>query len=217
MKNKSLERRTKQKEELRSAILQAATELFLRDGYEKFSLRRVAESVGYSATTIYLYFRDKDDLLFAAVSDGFSSFDARMREVAMSVEEPLERLKALGEAYITWGLENPELYRLMFMQRADFSLLPRLDDKAEALLGSPDEDVNSPARQALVSAVKVAMEAGVLRPASPLVVADVLWSGAHGLVALALSPLISREHAQSVIQPLLRVLIDGVRATPQNP
>ena len=57
-------RRDQEKQELRQTILNAAGELFLEQGYERFSLRKVAERIGYSPTTIYLYFRDKDDLLF---------------------------------------------------------------------------------------------------------------------------------------------------------
>ena len=208
-------RRERQKEELRAAILRAASELFYEKGYENFSLRQVAERIGYTPTTLYLYFHDKDDLLFAAVQNGFSAFDQRMRQVAIDVEEPMARLEALGRAYIAWGIENPALYQLMFMQRADFALLPRLDDDESVLLqGKPadDEEARSVARQMLVSAVADAMKVGALKPSSPLIVADVLWSGVHGLVALALSPLMSNEHAQAVIEPLLRTLIDGVCA-----
>lgn len=210
-------RRARQKEELRAAMLRAASELFHEKGYENFSLRQVAERIGYTPTTIYLYFQDKDDLLFAAVQNGFAAFDDRMREVAAEVEEPMARLEALGRAYISWGIENPALYQLMFMQRADFALLPRLDDEESVLLegkAGDDEGPRSVARQMLVSAVRDAMNEGALKPSPPLVVADVLWSGVHGLVALALSPLMSNEHAQRVIEPLLHTLIDGVCAQP---
>jgi AcrR family transcriptional regulator len=209
-------RRAQQKEDLRAEILRAAGELFHERGYDGFSLRQVAERIGYTPTTIYLYFRDKDALLLATVQEGFTAFDDCIREVAKSESEPMARLEALGRAYITWGLENPALYQLMFMQRADFALLPRLDDEESVLLEeTPGEAApRSVARQQLVCAVRDAMEAGLIKPASPLVVADVLWSGVHGLVALALSPLMSAEHAAAVTEPLLRALIDGMRAQP---
>lgn len=70
----SLQRREQQKENLRGAILAAAGELFLEQGYEAFSMRQVAERIGYSATTIYRYYEDKDDLLFAIVHEGFTEF-----------------------------------------------------------------------------------------------------------------------------------------------
>jgi AcrR family transcriptional regulator len=228
--SRSRARREQAREELRATILAAASELFLEKGYESFSLRQVAERVGYTPTAIYGYFRDKDALLLEAVRSGFEEFDALMRSVALGHNDPLERIEALGRAYIEWGMGHPALYRLMFMQRADFTLLPRLDDDEELLLspvacGPDDSDVQaafdgaledgqvrSAARLMLVRAVCEASSAGLLRPGPPLVVADILWSGAHGLVSLALSPLLSSEHAQTVVDPLLRALIEGVRA-----
>ncbi|MFX5306100.1 helix-turn-helix domain-containing protein, partial [Acinetobacter baumannii] len=65
IRQKSAERRERRRQETRRAILEAATRMFEREGYEGFSLRQVAEAIGYTPTTIYLYFKDKDDLLFA--------------------------------------------------------------------------------------------------------------------------------------------------------
>src|SRR5215469_13257856 len=113
-------RQEREKQELRQAILAAAGELFLEQGYERFSLRKVAERVGYSPTTIYLYFRDKDDLLFTVVDEGFKRFGQQLVAAAESQEDPWERIIALGRAYVAFGLQNPMYYQLMFMQRADF-------------------------------------------------------------------------------------------------
>jgi AcrR family transcriptional regulator len=58
------EKRHKNKEAFRREILDAAREVFSVDGYGNFSMRKLARRIGYSPTTIYLYFRDKDELLF---------------------------------------------------------------------------------------------------------------------------------------------------------
>src|SRR5205807_9948129 len=71
-------RQAHEKQELRQAILTAAGELFLEQGYERFSLRKVAERIGYSPTTIYLYFHNKDDLLFTVVDEGFVRFGQQL-------------------------------------------------------------------------------------------------------------------------------------------
>src|SRR5215469_18650450 len=113
-------RQDQEKQELRQAILTAAGELFLEQGYERFSLRKVAERIGYSPTTIYLYFRDKDDLLFTVVDEGFTRFGQQLAAAATSTVDPWERVIALGRAYVAFGLQNPVYYQLMFMQRADF-------------------------------------------------------------------------------------------------
>src|SRR5438874_6636209 len=107
-------RQDQEKQELRQAILTTAAELFLEQGYERFSLRKVAERIGYSPTTIYLYFRDKDDLLFTVVDEGFKLFGQQLASAATTTQDPWERLIALGRTYVTFGLEHPMYYQLMF-------------------------------------------------------------------------------------------------------
>ena len=211
----SIERRERQKLELRQLILRAAGDEFVEHGYERFSLRRVAERIGYSATTIYLYFRDKDDLLLATVQDGFRDFDRTLEEAARTTADPLERIEALGRAYVQFGLDNCPLYRLMFMQRSDYYLMPRLIGS-----GTSEEERNAPgegahhhvvAQDLLVAAVEEAMQAGQIHQGDVLLIADSLWAGVHGLVALASSPLMPREHAEKVQNHLLRLLLDGLK------
>src|SRR2546430_12864386 len=113
-------RQAYEKQALRQAILTAAGELFLEQGYERFSLRKVAERIGYSPTTIYLYFHNKDDLLFTVVDEGFVRFGQQLAAAAESQEDSWERIIALGRAYITFALQNPVYYQLMFLQRTDF-------------------------------------------------------------------------------------------------
>ena len=129
-------RREQERRELRERILAAAGEEFLEKGYDSFSLRRVAERIGYTPTTIYLYFRNKDELLRETVQDGFAAFDQRVEETAAAHADPVARIAALGQAYIEFGLQNPALYRLMFMQRSDFYFMPRFVDPDY----SPDGD-----------------------------------------------------------------------------
>src|SRR5215467_9981607 len=119
LRQASRARREQEKEDLRRIILDAAGELFLEQGYEGFSMRRVAERIGYSATTIYRYYEDKDDLLFAVVNEGFSEFARKLTEAAENVSDPVKRLEALWHAYVGFGLNNPVYYQMMFMPRAD--------------------------------------------------------------------------------------------------
>src|SRR5437899_7020064 len=112
-------RQEQEKQALRQAILTAAGELFLEQGYERFSLRKVAERIGYSPTTIYLYFRDKDDLLFSVVDEGFEQFRQQLMIAAQSTADPWERLLALGRAYVSFGIQHPMYYESMFMQRSN--------------------------------------------------------------------------------------------------
>ena len=206
IQSRSAERRAKQKEELRSAILVAAKDLFLEHGYEGFSLRQVAEEVGYSPTTIYLYFADKDELLLHVSLEGFQTFGEMLRAGYESSNDPRERLGALGEQYFKFGLENPANYRLMFMQRTDIRMeeLPEGYESIEDSFGY------------LARTVHECIGAGYLH-GDAKTLANFIWSGIHGIVSLALvnDPYYTHEDAEASFalykDNMHRVLNEGGR------
>ena len=210
----SRERREQRKLELRAAILAAAGREFDEHGYENFSLRRVAERIGYSPTTIYLYFENKDALLLETVRSGFALFDRAIQSAARASDEPLRQLDALGRAYLEFGIANPTLYRLMFMQPSDFHLMPRLlgsGTPADELDGATENVYRVNAQELLVEAVERGIARGDLRAGEARLLADALWAGVHGLVSLAASPLMEPQHARQVAAPLLQTMIDGLK------
>jgi AcrR family transcriptional regulator len=170
-------RRDQEKEDLRREILDASGELFLEQGYEGFSMRRVAERSGYSATTIYRYYEDKDDLLFAVVNEGFREFARQLTEAAEGAKDPLKKLEALGHAYIRFGLNNPVYYQMMFMQRADL-IFESQREQTRPMIESFD---------VLQKTVRAAMDAGVMKRADVETCSRVIWSVVHGVTALALA------------------------------
>ncbi|WP_437953698.1 TetR/AcrR family transcriptional regulator [Sorangium sp. So ce296] len=173
----SLQRREQQKENLRGAILAAAGELFLEQGYEAFSMRQVAERIGYSATTIYRYYENKDDLLFAIVHEGFTEFQRTLVAAAESTADPIERMVALGAAYVRFGMQNPVHYRLMFMQRFDF-VFDQRKEQQQPMVGSFD---------VLQKAVASAMDAGAIERGDVERHSQVVWALVHGITSLALA------------------------------
>jgi AcrR family transcriptional regulator len=198
----SRERREQEKQDLRAAILRAAGQLFAAQGYERFSLRQVAEIIGYSPTTIYLYFKDKDDLLFAVVEEGFDRFGMLLASAAATTDDPILRLCAIGRAYIDFGLQNPVHYQLMFMQRADFLLGHRPGEEQSRIDGF----------RVLQDTVQYGIDAGALRPGDVEAYSDALWALVHGVVALAISmPFIPAERIQRGAEMALAMSIDGLR------
>lgn len=195
-------RREQQREQLRQTILTAAGELFLAHGYEGFSLRQVAERIGYSATTIYRYFANKDDLLFAIVYEGFQGFEQMLRTAAHSTDDPLQRLEALGRAYIRFGLQHPVHYQLMFMQRADL-LFRRRAGQTSAPIESFD---------LLQRAIQQAMAAGVLQRGEAETYSHVLWALVHGITSLAVAqmPSFTTPHLEEITDAALRMGIEGL-------
>lgn len=198
------ERRTREKQELRQAIIDAAEELFLEYGYEGFSLRHVAERIGYSPGTIYLHFADKDALLFTLCYEGFVAFGNALQAAYEATDDVAERIDLLGQAYIKFALENQANYQLMFMQRADF-----LTDKQT-------EDVEPPISSfdILQKAVAEAMEAGAIRQGEVLLTSSVIWATIHGACALAISmgPHFGDAHQAAVFDGVLQLIGDGLTA-----
>jgi len=169
-------RKERQKEELRSKILDAAKELFIERGFESTSIRNIAERIEYSPTTIYLYFKDKDDIFFALHQEGFVLLNQYFKSL-QNVADPFERLKAITRSYIAFALENPEIYDLMFISRSPMNALTkdRDDEKWEE---------GNKAFGALSNTVIECIQQGYFRGMDPEILSFTCWSMVHGICAL---------------------------------
>lgn len=108
------ERKERERRELRELIMSTAARLFRERGYDKTSIRAIAEEIEYSPGTIYNHFTDKDELLYEVSVRAFDMFFEYISRVR-SVKDPLERLFKLGETYLTFAIEQPAYYELMFI------------------------------------------------------------------------------------------------------
>jgi AcrR family transcriptional regulator len=111
------ERRFREKEDMRSLILDAARKVFLEKGYSQTSIRNIAEEMEYSPGTIYLYFKDKDEVFHALHEEGFRRMLEKMQPLE-HVPDPFERLRAMGRVYLEFARNNKDLYDLMFIIQA---------------------------------------------------------------------------------------------------
>jgi AcrR family transcriptional regulator len=168
------ERRERERGEIRQRILDAARELFATEGYEKVTMRRIAEVIEYSATTIYHHFEDKDDLVNALCEDDFAQLLAVFKG-EVPPDDPVEWIRLLGRNYCRFGLENPNHYRFMLMTRAKFEKVPEASPSGQDSFG------------VLKMAVEKAIAAGQFRAGDPQLMAQVLWSSIHGAVALLIT------------------------------
>jgi AcrR family transcriptional regulator len=164
------ERREREKEEIRHRILDAARQLFAAHGYEKVTMRRIAEAIEYSPTTIYLHFEDKDDLVRALCHEDFARLLEAMRAAPVP-EDPVETIRQLGRAYCAFALRHPNQYRFMFMTPVGKEEKLEEGDPGELSFGH------------LLEAVKRAVAAGRLREVDPVTAAQVLWMGVHGVAS----------------------------------
>lgn len=169
-----VERKEREREEMRKLILQAAQKLFLANGYEKVSLRNIADEIEYSPATIYLYYKDKNELLFALHQLGFAKMVEEFQPL-LELTDPFEKLVEMGRSYIRFAVENPELFDLMFIMTAPMDKLDQEDwvegDRAFGLL---------------VEVVQGCIDAGVFQKHDVRSTAMMIWSGIHGYTALFL-------------------------------
>lgn len=171
------DRKDREKKELTELILKEARALFLEEGFEKTSIRRIADRIEYSPATIYLYFKDKNELLLALHQESFTHLFEALSSVA-SMPDAFERLVALGRAYIEYGLKNPEEYELMFMLSAP---LDALECRHEIWCdGQKAIDLV----KMMVADCKV--NGYFRKDLDPETTAIMLWSQVHGLVSLYL-------------------------------
>jgi AcrR family transcriptional regulator len=197
----SQKRREQQKEELAQTILKAAGEIFLEVGYEDFSLRRVAEMIGYSPGTIYLYFDNKDEVLRALANEGFASFSQMLEQASASTDDPLERMTALARGYVTFGLNNPAFYRLIFMERPDFFVHETLENAPKW------EETFAVWRGIMDDAIRT----GKIRAEDPLKTLDAIWSMLHGIVSLAnRMPDFTVERARGAAETGIAMIMKGL-------
>jgi AcrR family transcriptional regulator len=111
------ERRSQQRAQVRRQVLDATEALLLEAGEERFSIRRLVERCGYTAPTIYHHFGDKDGLIDALLDERFERLARQLRRVSRG-NDPVGYLRAMGLAFVRFGLRNPTHHRLLFAPRA---------------------------------------------------------------------------------------------------
>ncbi|WP_376795178.1 TetR/AcrR family transcriptional regulator [Thermogemmatispora sp.] len=196
----SRERREREREAMRQAILEAALTIAAQEGWQAVTVRRVADRIEYSPSALYKYFEDKEAILATLLVQGFSHLLEDLRQAASRQDDPEERLLQIAIAYWRFVWCNPTLYGLMF------SLHQKLHDIKEA------KATFALVRTALASWSEA--RAVALRELDDAV--DIFWATLHGLTSLALAHLIygGPPRAQLLLERAVR---DLLRAWQQAP
>ena len=164
-------------ETLRADLLAATERLMIETGRaEAVSIRAIADAVGVTPPSIYLHFPDKDSLILAVCERHFETFDSVIEGAGRSTDDPVESLRRRGQAYVRFGLENPEPYRILFMTRNDSA------QQRNVVVGA-----GARAFQHLVDAVQRCIDAGAFRPVDPVLAATGVWAAVHGVTSLLIS------------------------------
>ncbi len=197
------ERRAREKEQLRQQILSAARELFVNEGYENVSMRKIASKIEYSPTTIYLYFKDKADLLDSVCKETLLNLLDTLERLKSDISDPVETLRKSGRAYIEFGLKYPQDYKLTFVVRPQF----------QKGLGLQEGSVGEKVFNYLHEMVSECVRQQVFRHVDVETTGQVMWSAVHGVTLLLIDfPDFPWTEKDKLIDTVIQTTIDGLKA-----
>lgn len=183
----------------REAISRAARDILVAEGLHAVSLRRVASSLGVTAPALYAHVIDKRDLLQGIVEQEVDDLLRRFDNA--SDGDPTGRLRMMCQMYVDYALQNPDLFRAMFLFRPELTAEPRGDEPA----------LGSRIFGAFRDAVCEAAARGTIRDGDTDLGALTVWSSVHGVVTLLLSgPPVDVERKAALSHAAINTTITGL-------
>lgn len=191
---------------LRDQILDISRHMLFEDGYTSLSMRKIAKKANVSATSIYLYFENKDHLLHTLIEESVEDLSHFIESRALDVTDNIERFKKIVESYVDFGLQNPEKYEIIYKVRP------------ESMARYPKEKFRKARRayELLVKTIEDSVKAGDMEVEKPLVAAYSIWAQLHGVVSVVLNKrLDSRIDQKQFIEDSIEHVVQGflVRTT----
>jgi AcrR family transcriptional regulator len=182
-------------------VLQIAQRQLVAHGYHRFSLREVAEEAGYSPTALYRHFADRDALLKEVCNRYFDQFSAVLAAADRSATTPRARLIAQAQAYVQFAIDNPAVYRLMFLERPEMGMGLSMEEVAS--------DTGFGVLAQAVGALAAAGGIGSLEVPQATMV---LWAGVHGLAAMVVTMnLLPAQHFMAMTHAMSVTMLDGLQ------
>jgi len=198
------DRQARERQAVRGAILNAARELFLQEGYRNVSLRKIAERIEYSPAAIYSYFASKDEIFFALAEEGYRLLAEQVERSVSSMTDPLDALRRALRTFYDFSKNQPEYFELMFLDRS----VPRLAQDLERFEFFQQTTARGEA------AIRELVAAGVFRASlDPAAALHVLWAALLGPAALAISGRLGPgENPDALAHDVLESVLAGFRA-----
>lgn len=190
----------KNNQDLRKELLQSARELLVSNGYRRFSLRQVARETGVSATSVYIYFENKDHLIHTLIEQSISELNSRLRKVYGTYSDPVKRLEAFAEAYVQYALAHPREYQVIYLA------------SSEEMSRYPKEKFRKARRgyELLTDTIKEAVEQKMIDEPRPRTAAYTFWAQLHGVMSVVLSKrLDTRINQQEFIKQAISHILHG--------
>lgn len=192
---------------LREEILNVSTDLLLKHGFSKMSMRKIARKADVTATSIYLHFKSKDDLLLALIEESIENLNRVLIDALDTTADPVEQLELLGKAYIRYALDNPQEYEIIFMVRPEE--MPKYPKEKFQQVRDTYE--------LLAGIIQRGKDQQLFDVKDPLLSAYTLWAQIHGVVSVILSKrLDTRVPKDKFLEQAIDHIIQGfiVQKTP---
>ncbi len=192
-------------DKLREDILEAAEKMLIAtNDQSSLSIRAIANAVGVTPPSIYLHFSDRNELLFAVCERQGEHIEKAMAAAAAGIEDPWDRLRSRGRAYLEWGLANPEHYRILMMSHSDATPDRFTDERLAGMAGL----------QAVASDLSVGVKLGRFAPVGDILgVSELLWMMVHGMVSLLIcKPEFPFGAPEDVFDAMFELLYKGISA-----
>jgi AcrR family transcriptional regulator len=162
----------------RAEILRAAEAIFVAEGYEGATIRKIADEVGVSSTCLYMHFRDKDEILVEICTAALEELLDQNNEIAALPVDAVQRVRLMLEAYVAFALRNPNAYRLIFCSSS-----PAGPGQGPQIA----TDLGERCSERFLAVVREIAADGRLRTADPYAAHRVLWAACHGLASLMIT------------------------------
>lgn len=169
------ERKAREKQDKRELILRSAHQIFVDRGFDDVSIRNIADDIEYSPSTIYLYFKDKNEIFYALHTEAFKVFNDYVAEI-MAIPDPFDRLIALGRKFMAFARKYPKYYEIMFITKSPLDCHLNKDKWVEG----------AKAHSFLEGLVAGCKEKGRFKKYDPKLLSLNIWSFVHGLCSLEL-------------------------------
>jgi len=185
---------------LREEILEVSKEILIEDGFSKMSMRKIAKRADITATSIYLHFKNKDDLLLALIEESIENLKKALMDVIDPSKDLIRQLEDLAETYIDYALKHPEEYQVIYMVRPEE--MPKYPKEKFKNIRSTYE--------LLADIISNGKKNELIEVESSLISAYTLWAQLHGVVSVILSKrLDTRIPRDQFIEQAVENIIQG--------
>lgn len=186
--------------ELKDRIIETARELLLKHGYRNISLRKIAREVGVSATSIYLHFENKDDLIHTLMEQAIDRLNDLLEKKANRKKDPIQKLEDLAHAYVNFALNNPREYQIIFLFSSDEMSRYPVEKFRKARRGY----------ELVYAVLEEGVRQGLITEEQPRLAAYTFWAQLHGVMSVVLSKrLDSRIDQKEFIEEAIEHIIHG--------